>query len=145
MLFLRDHCLIGCPEIREAVTSTIAVWDGLPQPLTRLFAPIPNRISDHLRRLAAQGNPKPGVVRFFEDKRPELIQFQRRGSGIFWIGRDQGRAQGGMYGLPSSWLSPTHILIGVSRELVEDKKSATLVEATGEPLSDFMACACRSR
>ena len=39
----------------------------------------------------------------------------------------------------------THILIGVSRELVEDKKSATLVEATGEPLSDFMACACRSR
>ena len=42
-------------------------------------------------------------------------------------------------------LPSTHILIGVSRELVEDKKSATLVEATGEPLSDFMACACRSR
>ena len=44
-----------------------------------------------------------------------------------------------------SYMLLTHILIGVSRELVEDKKSATLVEATGEPLSDFMACACRSR
>jgi len=36
---------------------------------------------------------------------------------------------------------PTHILIGVSRELVECKKSATLVEPMGEPSSDFTACA----
>ncbi len=35
----------------------------------------------------------------------------------------------------------THILIGVSRELVECKKSATLVEPMGEPSSDFTACA----
>ena len=90
VLLLRDHRRVGRPEIREAVTSTIAVWNGLPQALTRLFAPIPNRISDHLRRLAAQGNPKPGVVRFFEDKRPELIQFQDRGSGIFGIRSEQG-------------------------------------------------------
>ena len=94
MLLLRDHRRVCCPEIREAVTSTIAVWDGLPQPLTRLFAPIPHRISDYLTRLAAQGNPNPGVVRFFEHKRPQFVQFQRRGSGIFWIGGDQGRAQG---------------------------------------------------
>ena len=36
---------------------------------------------------------------------------------------------------------PTHILIGVSRELVECKKSAPLVEPMGEPSSDFTACA----
>ncbi len=37
--------------------------------------------------------------------------------------------------------SYTHILIGVSRELVECKQSATLVELMGEPSSDFTACA----
>jgi len=31
-----DDRLICYPEIREAVTSTIAVWNGLPQALTRL-------------------------------------------------------------------------------------------------------------
>ena len=31
-----DDRRIRCPEIRETVTSMIAAWDGLPQPLTRL-------------------------------------------------------------------------------------------------------------
>ena len=39
--------------------------------------------------------------------------------------------------LPS--LFPTHILIDVSRRLVVGRKSATLVEATGESSSDFVA------
>jgi hypothetical protein len=30
VLFLRDHCLIRGPEIRVAVTSTVAVCNGLP-------------------------------------------------------------------------------------------------------------------
>ncbi len=85
-----DDRLICYPEIREAVTSTIAVWNGLPQALTRLFAPIPNRISHHLTCLAAQGNPNPGVVPFFEYKRPQFIQFQRRGRGILWVRGEQG-------------------------------------------------------
>jgi hypothetical protein len=75
VLFLRDHRLIRCPEIREAVTSTIAVWNAFPQALARLFTSIPNCIGNHLSRLAAQGNPHPGVVRFFEHKRPEFVQF----------------------------------------------------------------------
>ncbi len=63
----------------------IPLWNGFPHPLTRLFAPIPNRRGDHLSRLAAKGNPHPGVVRFFEDKRPEPIGFQDGGRGIFGI------------------------------------------------------------
>ena len=41
MLFLWDHCLIRCPEVCEAITSTIEICNGLPQPLTRLFTSIP--------------------------------------------------------------------------------------------------------
>jgi hypothetical protein len=36
VLLLWDHRLIRCPEIREAVTCTLAIWNGLPQTLTRL-------------------------------------------------------------------------------------------------------------
>ena len=46
-----------------------------------------------LSRLAAQGNPNPGVVRFFEHKRPELIQFQDGGRGIFGIRSEQSGPQ----------------------------------------------------
>ena len=54
-----------------------------------------SRIRDHLTRLAAQGNPHPDLINFFEHKRPESIGFQRGGSGIFGIGGDQGRAERG--------------------------------------------------
>jgi len=63
--------------------------------LTRLLAPITQRIRDDLSRLATQGNPHPDLLDFFEHKRPEFIQFQRAGSGVFWIGGYQSRAQGG--------------------------------------------------
>ena len=95
VLVLRDHCLRGGPEIREAVTSTIAIWDGLPHPLTRLFAPIPHRRSDSLTRLAAQSNPHPGAVRFFEHKRAirsssssvvEVGSFGSGASRVVWKG-----------------------------------------------------------
>src|SRR5438128_2001924 len=66
MLFLRDNCLVRRPEIREAVTSMISLWNGLPQLLTRLFAPIPHGIGDYLPALSAESNPNPGVVGFFE-------------------------------------------------------------------------------
>ena len=90
MLFLRDHFPGRRPEIREAVTSTISLWNGLPQLLTRLFAPIPNRVGDHLPRLAAESNPNPGVVGFFEHKRPQFVQLQRCGRGILWVRGEQG-------------------------------------------------------
>ncbi len=90
VLLLWDDRSIDFQKIRKAMTLAILVGNGLPQPLARLFASIPNRIGDHLPRPAAQGNPNPGVVRFFEDKRPELIQFQYCGSGIFGIRGEQG-------------------------------------------------------
>ncbi len=71
----------------------LLLWNGLPQPLACLFAAIPNPIGDHLTRLAAQGDPNPEAVRFFEHKGPELVEFQRGGSGIFWIGGHQGRTE----------------------------------------------------
>ncbi len=96
VLLLRDDCLIRCPESREAVTSTIALWNGLPQALTRLFAPIPNRISHHLTCLAAQGNPNPAVVRFFEGKRAirssssSVVEVGSSGSGASRVVRKGG-------------------------------------------------------
>jgi hypothetical protein len=68
----------------------ILLRNRLPQPLACLFVPSPNGIRHHLSCLAAQGNPNPGVVRFFEYKRPQFVQFQDRRSGILWVGGDQG-------------------------------------------------------
>ena len=93
VLLLRDRRRVGRPEIGEAMPLAIPLWNGFPHPLTRLFAPIPNRIGHHLSRLAAQGNPNPGVERFFEHKRPELIQFQDRGRGIFGVRGEQSGPQ----------------------------------------------------
>jgi len=75
------------------VALAISLWNGFPQALARPFAPITHRIRDHLSRLTAEGDPNPGVVRFFEDKRPELIEFQDRGRGILGIGGEQSGPQ----------------------------------------------------
>jgi hypothetical protein len=91
MLFLRDHRLVRRPEIREAVTSPIFLWNGLPHLLTRLFASITHCIGDHLPPLSAESNPNPGVVGFFEHERLQFIQLQRRGRGILWVWGEQGR------------------------------------------------------
>ena len=90
LLFLRGHCPVRRPEIREAVTSTISLWNGLPQPLTSGLAAIPKGIRDHLPALSAESNPNPGVVGFFEHKRPQFVQLQRRGPGILWVRGEQG-------------------------------------------------------
>jgi hypothetical protein len=89
VLLLRDHRRVGRPEIRAAMSLPILLWNGFPPPLTRLFAPIPHGIGHHLSRLAAEGNPNPGVVRFFEHKRPQLIQFQDGGRGLFGVRGEQ--------------------------------------------------------
>ena len=69
MLVLRDHCLIRRPEVGETMSLTVGGWNGFPQPLARLFTAITQRVSDHLSRLATQGNPHPGVVGLFEHTR----------------------------------------------------------------------------
>src|SRR3989442_2983773 len=84
VLLLRNHRLVGCPEVGEAMPLTIEVWNALPQSLARPFTPIPNGIANHLTRLAAKGDPNPGVIGFFEHKRPQFVQFQRGGSRILW-------------------------------------------------------------
>ena len=95
VLFLGNHCCVGGPEVREAMPLAIPLWNGFPQPLTRPFAPIPNRIRHHLPRLPTEGNPHPGVVGFFEHKRPQFIQFQDRGRGIFGVRGEQRGTQRG--------------------------------------------------
>ena len=69
VLLLRNHRSIRCPEVGETLTLAIAVWNGLPQPLTRPFTPITHRIGNHLSCLAAEGNPHPDFLGFFEHKR----------------------------------------------------------------------------
>ena len=95
VLLLRDHRRVCCPEVRKAMPLAVGGWNALPQTQTGLFAPIAQRIGDHLTRLAAQGDPHPGLVGFFEPERPQFIQFQDGGSGILWIGDHQSRAEGG--------------------------------------------------
>ena len=93
---LRDDRSIDFQKIRKAMALAILLGNGLPQPLARLFAPIPNRIGDYLPRRATQGNPNPGVVRFFEDKRAiRSSSSSDRGSGILWIRGEQGSRKGG--------------------------------------------------
>lgn len=94
MLLFRDHGLIRCPEIGEAVTSTVGRWDGLPQLTTGSLASVSDHRGDHLTRLATQGDPDPRLIGLFRNKGPELISFQDRRS---WIGRIrcyQGLTQG---------------------------------------------------
>ena len=90
MLLLWDDSRIHPQKVGEAMALAIRLRNRLPQPLARLFAPIPNSIGHHLSCLAAQSYPNPGVVRFFEHKRPQFVQFQGRGSGILWVRGDQG-------------------------------------------------------
>jgi len=90
VLLLWDYRSVHCLEVGEAVSMAIAVWNGLPQPQTRLFAAITHGRGDHLPCLTAQGNPQPGVVGFFEHKRPQFVQFQDGGNGILWVRGEQG-------------------------------------------------------
>src|SRR5258708_7910092 len=94
VLRLRDNRSIHPQKVSEALSQAISLRNGFPQPLARLFTPIPNRIGDHLSCLATQGNPNPRVVGFFEDKRPQFVQFQCRGSGVIWVWGKQGGSQG---------------------------------------------------
>ena len=89
MLLLGDDSSIHSQKVRKAMALAIRLRNRLPQPLARLFAPIPNSIRHHLSCLAAQSYPNPGVVRFFEHKRPEFVQFQDRRRRILWVGGDQ--------------------------------------------------------
>jgi hypothetical protein len=90
MLFLRDDGSIDVQKVRKAMPLAILLRNGLPQPLACFFASVPNGIRHHLTCLTAQSDPDPRVVRLFEHKRPQFVQFQCRGSGIFWGGGEQG-------------------------------------------------------
>ncbi len=69
LLFWNDG-LIGLPKIRVAVSCSIGGWNDFLQATTRLLAAISHCVSDHLPRLAAQGDPDPGLSRLFEHKGP---------------------------------------------------------------------------
>lgn len=75
MLVFWDHCLIGFPEIGEAVTCTIERGNGFPQPATGCLATISDRVGHNLSRLTAQCNPDPRLVCFLQHKGLQLIQF----------------------------------------------------------------------
>ena len=90
VLLLGNHASIYFQKVRKAMAVAIRLRNRLPQPLTRLFTPLPNCIRHHLTRLTAQGDPNPRVVRFFEYERPQFVQFQCRGSGILWVRGEQG-------------------------------------------------------
>jgi hypothetical protein len=84
VLLFGNHASIYFQKSRLAMALAILLRDRLPQPLARLFTPLPNRIRHHLTRLTAQGDLHPRVVRFAEHERPQFVQFQCRGSGVHW-------------------------------------------------------------
>ena len=70
-----NHAHIDFQKVGTAMALAILLRNRLPQSLTRLFTPLPNRIRHHLTRFTTQGDPNPRVVRFFEDKCPQFGQF----------------------------------------------------------------------
>jgi hypothetical protein len=65
VLLLGDDRSVDFQKVRKTMALAILRRNGLPHPLARLFAPIPNGIGDHLTRPAAQGNPNPGSALLF--------------------------------------------------------------------------------
>src|SRR6266571_2688064 len=57
VLLRGNHASIYVQKVREAIALAILLGNSLPQPLTRLFTPISNRIGHHLTRLTAQCDP----------------------------------------------------------------------------------------
>ena len=53
VLLLGNHASIYFQKVRKAMTLAILLRNRLPQPLTRLFTPLPNRIRHYLTRLTA--------------------------------------------------------------------------------------------
>jgi hypothetical protein len=96
VLLLRDDRSIDSQKVRKAMALAILWRNGLPQPLARLFAPIPNSIRHHLSRLATEGNPNPEVVGFFEHKRAirssssRMVEVGSSGSGVSRVVRKGG-------------------------------------------------------
>ena len=93
VLLLRDDGSIDIQKVRKALALTILLRNGLPQPQACFFASIPNGIRHHLTCLTAQSDPDPRVVRLFEYKRPQFVQFQCRGRGILSVWGEQGGPQ----------------------------------------------------
>ncbi len=75
VLLFGNHAHIDFQKVGKAMALAILLRNRLPQPLTRLFTPLPNCIRHYLTALSAQSDPNPRVIRFFEDKRPQFIQF----------------------------------------------------------------------
>jgi len=75
MLLLWYHCLVGGPEIGEAVTGAIGCWNGIPQAAAGGLTAIPDRIGDYLAGATTEGDPDPTLVHFLGDKGPQLIEF----------------------------------------------------------------------
>ena len=53
VLLLGNHIRIYVQKVRQAMALAIRLRNCFPQPLTRLFTPLPNRIRHHLMCLTA--------------------------------------------------------------------------------------------
>ena len=65
-----DDLPVRLPEVAVAMPQAISFRHPLPQLAATLFAPVTDEISDHLARLAAQGQPDPAFSGLFEHERP---------------------------------------------------------------------------
>jgi hypothetical protein len=70
------HLAIRTPKIAESPACFIGHWNALPEQSARRLAPVSKNKSHNLARPAADGNPQPAFVNFFQDKRPHFIQLQ---------------------------------------------------------------------
>ena len=68
MLFVGQHFLIRLPKVGEAVTGAKGGGDALPEFLTSRGAAVTCHIGNDLPGLAAQGDPDPILIGFFQHK-----------------------------------------------------------------------------
>jgi len=85
VLLSRNYCRIRFPKVTVTVSTLIRWRNRFPQFATRRFTSIANSIGHHLASTTAQSNPNPPFTCFFQDERPEFIEFQSGRILIFWV------------------------------------------------------------
>ena len=74
--FLREHVLIGFPEITVGTTTAIAQRNLVPQAATGRFTAIANHKGNDLSGSTAHHRPQPAFIEFFEHETPGFVIFQ---------------------------------------------------------------------
>lgn len=100
--FFRKYFLVSLPEVTEAVTMAILLWDTFPEFVTGLCTPVANGEGDNLPSSATHHRPEPTFILPKAYKWPEFIEFKN----VIFLCWDQSLLQVGLC-LDFFWASVT--------------------------------------